>query len=134
MRERSPADSTDALRLDKGGSMEIQVNTDTNVVGSNTLTGHVRSEIEDALALFADRITRVEVHLSDESAGRPTVRDKRCMLEARPAGGQPVAVTSNADTVEEALSEALAKLARLLESKFARDEDLKGRDTIRAGE
>ena len=114
--------------------MEIQVNTDTNIDGSGKLAGHVQSEIEHALSQYADRITRVEVHLRDESAGRSTGRDKRCMLEARPSGGQPVAVTDYADTLDDALHGALAKLVRLLESKFARRNDPKGGDTIRKAE
>jgi hypothetical protein len=111
--------------------MEIQVNTDKNIASSDKLAGHVQTEIEHALSQYADRITRVEVHLRDESAGRSTAGDKRCMLEARPSGGQPVAVTDYADTLEDALHGALAKLVRLLESKFARRNDPKGGDTIR---
>jgi hypothetical protein len=53
------------------------------------------------------------------------------MLEARPAGQQPVAVTNHASTMDQAFSGALQKLQNLLESRFGRLDDRKGGDTIR---
>ena len=75
--------------------MQIQVNTDDNVKGNDELTRHVEAEIGAALSRFSDQLTRVEAHLSDENAGKSGGADKRCMLEARPAGKQPVAVTQS---------------------------------------
>lgn len=48
--------------------MQIQVNTDDNIEGHDTLTAQVEAEILDSLSRFAAQITRVEVHLSDENA------------------------------------------------------------------
>jgi len=61
--------------------MQIQVNTDSNIDGRAELDAHVKSAIESRLDRFRDDVTRVEVHLADESAGRSTTADKRCMLD-----------------------------------------------------
>lgn len=60
--------------------------------------------------------------------------DKRCMMEARPAGQQPVAVTNHGSTVDEAVSGALRKLGSLLESRFGRLDLRKGGATVRRAE
>jgi len=114
--------------------MQIQVNTDSNVVGREDLVRRVEAEVNTALARFSERLTRVEVHLGDESAGTSTVADMRCTIEARPAGQQPVVVTHHADTVDEACRGATQKLQALLESKFGRLKNRKGGATIRQEE
>src|SRR5829696_8201924 len=83
----------------KENGMQIQVHTDRNVDVSAGIIERIEAELESALSRFSDQITRVEVHLGDESAGRSGGADKRCMLEARPAGQQPVAVTHHAASV-----------------------------------
>ena len=112
--------------------MQIQINTDANVDGRDELTRWVEDEIGAALSRFSEQITRVEVHLGDENAGKSGDDDKRCMVEARPAGQAPVAVTYHASTLEEACGGAAQKLKNLLESKFGRLDDRKGGDTIGA--
>jgi len=114
--------------------MKIQVNTDSNVVGGDDLVGQVEAEVDSALGRFSDRVTRVEVHLGDESAGSSTVADMRCTMEARPAGQQPVAVSHHADTVDEACRGAAQKLQTVLETKFGRLDARKGGATIREEE
>ena len=112
--------------------MEIQVNTDHNVTAHQARIADIEVEVRDILAHFADHLTRVEVHLSDESAGRSSGEDKRCMLEARPAGRASVAVTDHAATVDEALRGALHKLKRLLDNDPAGPTGHHTRDSIRS--
>jgi hypothetical protein len=69
------------------------------------------------------------VHLSVDAAGR--AEDKRCVIEARPAGAQPVAVTHHAASVDDAYSGAAQKLEKVLDTKHSRAHDHKGGDTIR---
>ena len=69
--------------------MQIQVNTDDNVEGCNELAHRIEVEINNTLGRFSDQITRIEVHLSDENAGKSGGADKRCLMEARLAGRQP---------------------------------------------
>jgi ribosome-associated translation inhibitor RaiA len=103
--------------------MKIQLNTDDHVDGSEALAAQVNATVEQALAHFSEHISRVEVHLSDENAGKSGQRDKRCMLEARLEGRQPVAVTDQAATVEQAVHGAAQKLAHLLDSRLGRLHD-----------
>jgi hypothetical protein len=114
--------------------MQIQVNTDKNVEANEDLIRQVESEVEARLARFSDAVTRIEVHLGDESAGRSGGTDMRCLMEARTTGQRPVAVTHHAATSEEACSGAAQKLQRLLDSRFGRLDDRKGGASIRQEE
>jgi hypothetical protein len=101
--------------------MQIQVNTDRHVQGDERLSEHVRSTLEDSLSRFADRITRVEVHLSDENSGvKGGDSDIRCLMEARLNGLKPTAVTEKSGTVAQAVAGAAEKLKRALESTVGR--------------
>ncbi len=60
------------------------------------------------------------MHLNDENSHKKGQNDKRCMLEARMEGRQPVAVTNNADTNEQAVKGALDKLTASLETIIGR--------------
>ncbi len=111
--------------------MQILVNTDGNVDGRIELEEHVRSAIESRLARFSDDVTRMEVHLADESAGRSTGADQRCMLEARLARRSPVTVTAHGGTVDEALSGAIGKLITVLGRESDRQGHRKGGASIR---
>ena len=106
--------------------MQIIVNTASNVAATNQVPDDIETVIETALARFSARLTRVEVHLSDDSAGRSTVNDIKCLLEARPEGGNPVVVTESAGTPESALTGALHKMQSLLHSAFGKLDDRKG--------
>jgi ribosome-associated translation inhibitor RaiA len=100
--------------------MHIQVNTDHNIAGHEAFAAKVRGVIESTLSRFSSRVTRVEVHLSDENGSKPGQRDKRCMLEARLEGRQPMAVTHDADTLDQAVDGAAEKLDNLIESTLGR--------------
>lgn len=103
--------------------MKIQLNTDINIEGTEALAAQVKATVEQALAHFSAHITRVEVHLSDENAGKSGQQDQRCMLEARLEGRQPVAVTEHAATLDQAVHGAAQKLAHLLDSRLGRLHD-----------
>lgn len=105
--------------------MYVDVNTGDNIEGSEQLTLRVKTLIESSLDRFSDEITRIEVHLSDENSHKAGANDKRCVIEARPAGLQPVAATHNAATLDHAMNGAIEKLERLIESTFDRRNDLK---------
>lgn len=114
--------------------MQIQVNTDNIIEGKGMLIHRVESQVSEALARFSSHLTRVEVHLGDENAGKSGSADKRCMIEARLSGQQPVIVTHHAATLEEACNGAVSKLRSLLDSKFGRMNDHKGDASIRDNE
>lgn len=96
--------------------MIIQFNTDHNIIGNEKLDTYLSSLLEKKLDRFIDLITRLEVHLSDENAKKESMNHKRCMLEARLEGRQPIAVTNDANTHEKAVSGAIDKLLASLET------------------
>ncbi len=100
--------------------MQVQVNTDNNIDGRDEFIRRVEAEVEGTLGRFADQITRVEVHLSDANAAKSGGDDKRCLMEARLAGRQPVAVSHEAATLEEAVDGAADKMKRSLDSTLGR--------------
>ncbi len=100
--------------------MQIQLNTDSHVQGDESLARWAERELRERLARFVDHVTRIEVHLRDTNAGRVSGDDKRCVLEARLAGRQPVAVSHDAGRVADALHGAAEKLGRLLDADLGR--------------
>ena len=90
--------------------MQIQINHDNHVRLGADVEQRFAGIIRDALDRFADRITRIEMHITDENAGKHGDSDKRCMLEARLANLQPLAVTHLAQTHQLAFDGALEKL------------------------
>lgn len=114
--------------------MQVQINTDKNVDGGESFFKWMTDEIATRLNRYGDAITRVEVHLSDLDAGKQGLNDKRCRIEARLAGRQPVSVTDDADRFADAFTGAIDKLTRMLDTSLGRVNDRNGRDTIRARE
>jgi ribosome-associated translation inhibitor RaiA len=98
--------------------MKVQINTDKNIEGSDRLETYFSSEIEKVLSRFDDKVTRVEVHFGDENSGKFGLNDKRCLIEARPANMQPIAVTEHAETIEKAFNGALEKTKKMLATAF----------------
>jgi ribosome-associated translation inhibitor RaiA len=100
--------------------MKIQLNTDKNIEGTEALARDVEGRLNAALERFADQITRIEVHLSDESGPKTGGDDKRCMIEARLAGRQPVAVTHEAPTVDLAIHGGVEKITHMITSTIGK--------------
>lgn len=111
--------------------MQILVNTDRNVDSSPALVQAIEDEVHSALARVSDQVTRVSVHLADENSDKFGTADKRCVMEARPAGHQPIAVTHHGASLEEAYVGATEKLKRLLEGRLDQLRSNKGGDSIR---
>lgn len=103
--------------------MQIQINTDHNIEGGAALTTYVSSVVESALSHISEHITRVEVHLADEQSRKSGQNDKRCVMEARLEGRQPVAVTHHDATVHQSVAGAADKLTRLIETSLGRLHD-----------
>ncbi len=108
--------------------MQIQVNTDNHIKGTDKLTALVEDLVTSALDRFSDRITRLEVHLTDENSSQKKVGDdKRCKLEARLAGMQPVTVSADGSNLEAAIIAASEKMETLLTRTLDKLDDPKGR-------
>lgn len=101
--------------------MQIQINTGSQTQGSAHWSNDIATVIEEQLSRFADRITRAEVHLNDEnSASKEGGNDKRCQIEVRIAGMQPISVSDQADSHNAALQGAADKMVSLLETTFGK--------------
>lgn len=101
--------------------MQIQINTGPNIHVHEVLAAEISGVVESALSRFSDRITRVEVHLSDENSDKKVGHDAmRCLMEARLEGRQPIAVSDQAANVGEAIDGAAEKLAAMIESTLGR--------------
>jgi ribosome-associated translation inhibitor RaiA len=102
----------------KSDTMQIQVNTDNHIEGSDRMENYFSEVLHTALKRFEDKITALEVHIGDENADKTKGGDKRCVIEARVNGMNPLAVTNHADTVEHAIKGAADKMKHLLEHTF----------------
>ncbi len=111
--------------------MQIQVHTDNHIDGSESLAQHVRDVVASSLERFGKQLTRVEVQLGDEnSRAKAGGDDKRCMMEARLSGLQPMTVTHHAESVHLAIDGAVDKLEKLLDKTLGRMHDHKGRTSF----
>lgn len=107
--------------------MQIQVNTDNHIEGSAELTEQVEAIVSEKLGRLAQRITRVEVHLTDEnSSTKSAADDKRCVMEARLKGLQPIAVTETDETLERSVIGAAQRLERAVKRTVDRLSDGRG--------
>ena len=111
--------------------MQVLVHTDDHIQGGESLAQWVQDEAATRLARLSENITRVEVFLTDLDGGKSGANDKRCRLEARVAGRQPVSVTADADKMANAFIDSVDKLIRLIDAELGRVKDRNGRDTIR---
>ena len=110
---------------------QVQVHTDDYIHGGESLAQWIHDESGTRLARFRAHLPRLAVFLTDVDAGKSGAEDKRCRIEARAAGRQPVAVTAEADKMATAFIGAVDKLTRALDADLGRVKDRHGRDTIR---
>lgn len=100
--------------------MQIIVNTDKTFDRHQGLDEHVQNVVGAALERFGERVTRVEVHLSNENSGKQADGGNRCTLEARITGYQPIAVSDHSITLHQAIAGAADKLTRAIDSALGR--------------
>lgn len=101
--------------------MLIEVRTDGNIQGSEKFSDHVKTVVHTALDRFGDRIRRVDVHLSDAVGDKPGRDDKCCMIEARRDGREPIVVTHQETTMDQAILGAVHSLKRSVETAFGKE-------------
>jgi hypothetical protein len=100
--------------------LKIQIRTDNNIHVHEDRAIELEGIVKNALRHCSSHITRVEVHLSGVSGGKPGQKDKTCVMEARLEHRQPMAVTELAETVSASVTGAGDKLARLVKSTLGR--------------
>lgn len=114
--------------------MQIQIHRDNHIKSNPEQSRDFESVLKGTLDRFADRITRIEMHLSDQNGQQKSgADDKKCVLEARLAGLQPITTTAQSSTIELAVHSAADKLEKAIAHWLDRLDDSKGRTSF-AGE
>lgn len=107
--------------------MQVLLNTDPNVDGSQPVHDHLQTVVKDALGRFAEQITRVEAHLADANSNAKTHADEiQCTLEARLRGRDPVVVKDHAATAHQAINGAVGKLKRAVATALEKHDPRRG--------
>jgi ribosome-associated translation inhibitor RaiA len=108
-------------QLQREKIMQIQIHTGHNIEGHEALATQVSDVVAESLSRFSDRITNIDVHLSDENSDKKGGDDDmRCMIEARLTGHHPLAVTHQAATLDQAVDGAAEKVTNLIEHSLGR--------------
>lgn len=95
--------------------MQVLINSHQIETASVSFQEWVTAAVVNELERFDDFLTRVEVHVSDENAHKSGARDKRCQIEMRPRGHQPLSVTNHDESLELAVNGAAEKARHALE-------------------
>ena len=104
--------------------MQILINTDNHIQSSETFKEKVSELVRERFQRYDDRITRIEIHFNDEnSSAKSFGNDKRCMLEVRMNGMNPLAVTANSAELMSSLRGAIDKMRSQIESVLGRLEE-----------
>lgn len=112
--------------------MQVQVHTDATIQGGESLEAWATEEINTKLARLKEHVVRVEVFLTGVEAMKTTgAPGKKCVLETRANGRQPLAVNAEAEKVNDAFNAALEKLRRAVEADLDKLRDKHGRDSVR---
>ncbi|HPI12871.1 MAG TPA: HPF/RaiA family ribosome-associated protein [Catalimonadaceae bacterium] len=103
--------------------MIIQFNSSQHIEGSVRLQDYFTGVMNEEFSRFSHKITRIEIHLSDENGDKPGPKDKKCLMEARIEGKSPTVVEVHGNSYEECIKGAMAKLKTVLKNTFERLND-----------
>lgn len=104
--------------------MIVQMNF-ANMTPTPALEDHIETRVQSAMRPFTGRLTRVEVHVADLNAHKSGPDDKRVVLEARPAGMDPISVESRGSDLYAVVRAASKKLRDVLSRTTERERDLR---------
>lgn len=106
--------------------MQFLFNSDNQIPLSSETSERVEALVERRLARISDRLTRVEVHVSDVDGPRSGGDDKKCAIELRPNGMRPITVTDRASSVERAVTAAADKALKAFDRQIGKATTRKG--------
>lgn len=106
--------------------MFIQIYADNQVESDAERNLRLEEQIRQRLARFEDRITDIEVHVSDVNGSKGGHGDLRATLEARVNGLQPIAVAEEGTNVDRAVIRAAKKAVRALDHQLGKLSDRRG--------
>jgi len=101
--------------------MLIEVRSDGKIKDSEQSSARVKAVVHAALNRYGDRIRRIDVHLSDAIGNKTDHDDKCCMIEARRDGCEPIIVTHQESTLEQAIQGAIHDLKKSVESALGKE-------------
>jgi hypothetical protein len=101
----------------------IQIHADNQIESDARRDARLEDQIRQRLARFEERITDVEVHVSDVNGSKGGNGDLRCTLEARVNGLQPVAVAEDGTSFDRAVIGAAKKAVRALDHQLGKLSD-----------
>lgn len=106
--------------------MQFLFNSDNQTPLGSGAAEEVQAIVEARLDRISERLTRVEVHVSDVDGPRNGGDDKRCAIEIRPNGMRPIAASDQASTVEGAASAAADKVLKAFDRQIGKSTSRKG--------
>ena len=103
--------------------MFINIHVDNQIESDSERNDRLEEQIRQRLARFEERITDVEVHVSDVNGPKGGAGDLRSSIEVRVNGIQPVAVVEHGADVDRAVIGAAKKAVRALDSQLGKLND-----------
>jgi len=103
--------------------MIIQLNTDNNIQYSADLENFISEHLKNGLKQHVDRISRAEVHLSDQNADKGGADDILCKIEVRVEGMDPMLADSKDENKEKAIDSAVSKVKARLDTALGKLQD-----------
>ena len=105
--------------------MQIQVHF-SDIQNSWAINNHIHQHLAQAIKTGLDQITRIDVHLHDDSGpNKSGTNDKRCLIEARLAGMQPLMIEQRGNDMYAVINQATRKLQQTLQKAKSRRRDAK---------
>ena len=114
------------MTISEEADLFVQINTDNQIKTDAEANERLEERVRAKLRRFEQRVSHVEVHVSDVNAQKGGDGDKRVSLEVRPNGADPVAVHAEAHRVDNAVTLAADKAARALEHALGKRGDHRG--------
>lgn len=106
--------------------MRFMFNNDNQTALSSATSQRVEALVEARLGRISDRLTRVEVHVSDVDGPRSGGEDKKWVVELRPNGMRPITATDQASTVERAVTAATDRALKAFDRQIGKATTRKG--------
>jgi ribosome-associated translation inhibitor RaiA len=97
--------------------MFIEFHSDSNVNATDETVAPFRDQINNSLSKYSHQVSSVQVHFSDENGKQGGQDDKRCMIEVRLDGMNPIAVTGRSSSLAQALKLAIDKMKTSLDTR-----------------
>lgn len=96
--------------------IQVQFENENQTENDQELSAHIDATIKRATSHFRDRITSVAVHLNKKHI--VSDNNKRCTLETKLEGLQPIVTSYNSESFDHAVEGAAATLKATLAKDF----------------